>query len=134
MIYVDVNNLKPINDTLGHEAGDSAIRWVAEFIERTVRRCDICCRIGGDEFVIILPGTDLEGRLRAIARLRKQLALERRRLAMDIGVSFGGATYPNNGQDVKALLGHADKAMYKDKQQQKEGGTAEVFYLNKRVA
>ena len=60
LVVADVNDLKRINDQQGHAAGDQALRWVARFLAGALRADDVCCRIGGDEFLLILPGTGAE--------------------------------------------------------------------------
>ena len=116
LLVADVNDLKRINDQRGHAAGDQALRWVARFLAGALRADDVCCRIGGDEFLLILPG---DGR-RRVPRLRQAPA---RRLAATkprahdhaVAVSLGTASYPTDGGTVEALCAVADGAMYEEK-------------------
>ena len=74
LIMIDLDHFKQVNDTFGHEAGNTSLRWVADIWKKNIRRIDIAVRYGGEEFVIILPGTDLEQSVLAAERLRAALA------------------------------------------------------------
>jgi len=119
VIAVDINSFKQINDQEGHRAGDEALRWVASFLEAATRSYDICCRTGGDEFMAILPGTAEDGCTRLIQRLRDKLGRANRKLARNLGLSIGSASWPGNGTTAEALVAAADAAMYLDKRRQK---------------
>lgn len=71
LLYIDLNGFKPVNDLVGHAAGDKVLREVAKVLEREVRPGDTAARIGGDEFVVLLPGASLMGTFIVIERLRK---------------------------------------------------------------
>jgi diguanylate cyclase (GGDEF)-like protein len=114
LIMLDLDELKQLNDTLGHDAGDTALRNMAAILEKEKRETDIAVRYGGDEFFLLLPGTNsLEGERLAyrINRKAKELNLATRGRDM-IGVSIGVVSCPDNGTDVSTLRGRADKAMY----------------------
>jgi diguanylate cyclase (GGDEF)-like protein len=116
----DMDHLKPVNDELGHAAGDRAIAAVAAVIRAELRETDFGARYGGDEFVILLPHTTAdEGRVlaeRICARLR-QTVLEIAGRAVSIGASFGVACLPEDGEDMAAdaLVAAADSALYRAK-------------------
>src|ERR1700680_1756421 len=118
---IDVDNLKKINDRNGHRAGDAALRLVAQELQRVLRASDVCGRIGGDEFAVAMPETDLH-RAREVAR-----RLRTANQAMNLGsssidsveVSIGlGSWRP--GMDWQAVTQMADTELYEDKRHRKE--------------
>ncbi|MGB0591547.1 MAG: GGDEF domain-containing protein [Myxococcota bacterium] len=115
VLVIDLDGFKAINDTYGHAEGDAALCFIARFFEDNLREDDICCRVGGDEFTIILPETGLEGAERIRRRLFLGLkeANEGRRLPLSFSV--GLATWPEDGDDVEALLSSADADMFQAK-------------------
>jgi diguanylate cyclase (GGDEF)-like protein len=118
-IMTDMDYLKPINDDLGHAAGDRAIAAVATVIRAELRETDFGARYGGDEFVILLPHTSRdEGRVlaeRICARL-KQTSIEVAGRAVPLGASFGVACMPENAEmAADALVAEADAALYRAK-------------------
>lgn len=110
LIMIDVDGLKELNDAQGHLAGDRTIRAVGSCLERLVRRSDIVARYGGDEFVIILPGTGARAARRVIDRLQGEVAIE-----PEIpGVSAGHATLDRE-ESADSFLARADQDMYRKK-------------------
>jgi diguanylate cyclase (GGDEF)-like protein len=126
ILVFDVNDFKAINDERGHAAGDQALVWTADLLEETFRDHDICCRTGGDEFTVILPGATAAGCAVLISRLRQRLVEANRERPWSLGMSIGGATWPDDGSTAEELLRTADAAMYEDKQRQKLGGESKV--------
>jgi len=119
IIILDIDNLKPVNDTEGHLAGDYLIRALAQECLIQLRKTDTLGRYGGDEFVALLPETDLPEALQVINRIcervaQKHFLYEDRKLHTTI--SAGVATLDLNCASVEALLGRADKALYAAKQ------------------
>jgi diguanylate cyclase (GGDEF)-like protein len=112
VVLFDCDNFKTINDRLGHDRGDEALRRVAEQLTRTMRTGDLAARLGGDEFAVLLPGTEPVGAHRTCERLRSAIT----GLAIpEIGAmeaSFGAASYPDDGLTAAELLRAADQAMY----------------------
>ncbi len=116
--YIDVNNLKKINDTYGHREGDEVLRAVARIFKDEVRESDSICRLGGDEFLIILPQCPLDKAgdvwLRIAARLKAVNAIKMN--PYKISLSHGFAEYdPHNPSSIDEMLIVADFEMYKDK-------------------
>ena len=120
MMMIDLDNLKRINDRHGHRAGDAAIRFVAQQLERVVRASDVSARVGGDEFAVAMPETDLELAGDVTARLRRAVhegALGVR-LPDRVEVSVGVAAW-HDGQDWQAVYQAADSDLYEDKRRRK---------------
>jgi diguanylate cyclase (GGDEF)-like protein len=118
LIYLDLDGFKQINDTHGHGAGDDVLQHVSAHILESVRKTDLVARIGGDEFVIVLPSVGElteAGRIADLvaAAISKPLAYGGRELR--IGVSFGISVYPTDGDNTDALLKVADENMYRAK-------------------
>lgn len=115
VMFLDLDEFKPINDTYGHDIGDLVLQEVADRFTSVLRESDTVGRIGGDEFIFIL--NDIDCQLDAekvakkiIAEISKPLLIKQHTL--HVGVSIGIAFYPGDGSDVEELLKCADKAMY----------------------
>ncbi|WP_346294911.1 GGDEF domain-containing protein [Rhodopseudomonas sp. P1] len=119
---LDLDGFKSANDRFGHAAGDAVLVSVAERLRSSVREQDQVFRVGGDEFVVLLPGTRTDGAAPVAQRIIAAIA-EPFELAghgrLDIGVSIGAATFPEDGATVDDLLRAADIAMYQAKRQGK---------------
>jgi diguanylate cyclase (GGDEF)-like protein/PAS domain S-box-containing protein len=119
VLFVDVDQFKRINDTLGHAVGDNLLRSVAGRLTACIRRSDTVSRLGGDEFLILLSqverGEDAAVTARKILRAVASPHIIDNK-SLDINVSIGGSTYPADGQDAESLISHADVAMYEAKQ------------------
>lgn len=130
VIYVDLDNFKTVNDTLGHQRGDDLLVQVADLLQRSTRDSDLVARLGGDEFAVVSTqfnhGRDRE--LQGFAeRVRSSLAIPVKASDSVIPVSatLGIATYPADALDEKKLLLCADRAMYAAKDR---GRNCVVFY------
>ena len=124
VVFIDVDNFKCINDTLGHHAGDRVLIEVSARLRTGMRDSDIVTRRSGDEFILLLKGFDDKDNVRdAIDRLLKEVSysftVEGR--AIPISLSVGVAVYPKDGRNGEALLKSADEAMYTVKNQGKNG-------------
>lgn len=115
LIYMDLDGFKPINDTLGHEAGDQVLIEIARRIQTVVRESDLVARVGGDEFVAV--AIDVEGREgarqvcdRLLEAIRRPILLEAG--PRELGASLGVALFPEHGNDEETLIQLADSAMY----------------------
>jgi len=120
LLYLDLDKFKPVNDTLGHNAGDELLRSVAARIRRQVRESDTVARVGGDEFTVILLDVNSREDVAAVAEkiiaaLARPFYLERQKQSVDIGTSIGIAFYPDDAKDHETLIKLADAAMYKAK-------------------
>lgn len=118
LLYVDLDKFKEVNDTLGHSIGDLLLQEVAKRLQQSVRQSDTVARIGGDEFIVLLPHTQRpEQATRVIekinAALAKPLTIGSNNLS--IVPSIGVAHYPENGDSEQQLLKFADNAMYLNK-------------------
>ncbi len=116
IMIMDVDYFKRVNDTYGHQAGDLLLREIAIFLQRSVRAEDVCCRFGGEEFVIIMPGMDQPDALkRAEQILEKVCSLEvdfHGQPIQTITLSIGVAVLPDHGTTTETLLRAADDALY----------------------
>lgn len=117
VVFIDMDRLKPINDTLGHQAGDAAIAEIADALRVCFRESDIIGRLGGDEFALLLPASDGEDSIRE--RLHQEL--QRRNLQPDrrylLSVSVGIViSDPHQPPSVEEMLAQADALMYEEKQ------------------
>ncbi len=119
VLFVDLDQFKRINDSLGHTMGDKLLRSVAGRLLACVRRTDTVCRMGGDEFVILLSQVEnAEDAAISAKKILRAVAAPHiiDNKSLDINVSIGGSTYPAGGQDAESLLSQADAAMYEAKQ------------------
>ena len=119
LIFIDLDNFKQINDTHGHLRGSRVLRAVGFLLRAAVRETDIAARYGGDEFVVILPDTDLALAKRLGEHIRKIIChhvfLRDEGLNERLGASIGVATYPSEAHTKEELIQLADERMYRDK-------------------
>lgn len=116
LLMLDLDELKAINDRLGHHAGDAVLRAIAERIRTIVRRIDVAARYGGDEFVALLPETDPTGGWVLAEKIRLSIAaLTIPGMSSSPTVSVGVVSFPRDGTTVDALMIKADQAMYVSK-------------------
>src|SRR5216683_3215177 len=122
LMMLDLDNLKEINDTLGHHVGDEAIRVLAQELQRAVRASDTCGRLGGDEFGVAMPEADERDAREVGARVRQSLDELNRAEKMPVPVEFSiGITAWRAGMDWQAMYQMADKALYVDKRRRQAG-------------
>jgi diguanylate cyclase (GGDEF)-like protein len=110
LLMLDLDNLKRINDTAGHAAGDRTLKAVAEAISTDIRHSDLAARLAGDEFVVLCPETAADGLKQTAAKLWERLETR------DISVSIGRAELEPEDESPEDLVARADIAMYRHKQ------------------
>ena len=119
VLMLDLDHFKRFNDEFGHDAGDTALREAATVLVESVRTSDVVSRVGGEEFLVLLPGASLEATLRKSEAIRDRLKglelFHRGRRLPPLTFSAGAATYPAHGETPEALLRAADKALYEAK-------------------
>ncbi len=124
LLFVDLDELKLVNDLHGHDAGDELIRQAAARLSAICRGDDEVARLGGDEFAIILADVRLDEQVRAAERRVRDAFTEPfvvDETTISVGASVGGGVWPNDGDTVKELIRHADAAMYEDKAHSRRG-------------
>ncbi len=121
VIMLDIDKFKDFNDSFGHDAGDEMLKAIGAFFPAHVRREDVVCRYGGEEFIIILPGATLEAsaeRARKLCEEVRTLRVEHDRTALGpISLSLGVAAYPGHGATGVAVVQAADQALLRAKKQ-----------------
>jgi len=119
VVMVDIDHFKRVNDTHGHETGDEVLMRIATLLVNAIRRSDIACRYGGEEFLLLLLGASAENAVRRateVQRSVRNLVLPLRGGAtLSVTASFGVAACPEHGTDRDALLRAADQALYRAK-------------------
>lgn len=118
LVMMDIDGFKGFNDTYGHDAGDYMLKKLGTLLQGEVRRSDVACRFGGEEFVIVMPGAPLEKGLERAEQLRRTFELgdfeyvgEKLKATLSLGV----ASYPKHGANWQEVLHAADRAMYRAK-------------------
>lgn len=124
--YIDINNLKVVNDTMGHKVGDDLIMTVSRTIQDYIQDQDIICRLGGDEFLVIFPDCDIEGAKNKIFRAEQELVLSQSReeKKYPISISKGFLSY-DGSMSIQAFIEAADRFMYEDKKNRNRRSTDE---------
>lgn len=114
VLFLDLDNFKHINDSMGHETGDKLLQSVATRLSSSVRSSDTVSRQGGDEFVIVLAGKHGEDAALSAEKINNLLAVPHKIGALELHVtsSIGISVYPEDGTDTETLIKHADTAMY----------------------
>ena len=122
LIMIDIDNFKKINDTYGHPKGDQILAGLGNVLSGSLRAADFSFRYGGEEFVVILPETRLDGAFMVAENLREKISkaltpVLGRKGEQVVTVSLGVAGYPGDGADTDQLISHADACLYKAKRQ-----------------
>ena len=125
VVMLDLDQFKSVNDQYGHQAGDQVLRKAAQRLSKGLRRTDTVARIGGDEFVWVLPA--IGGRQAAAVMMAKLLRAVSGRYSINgksiqVGVSAGMAIFPDDGEDVDTLIRVADVELYADKRHARTSG------------
>ncbi len=119
IVMLDIDHFKLVNDTYGHKAGDLVLQALSRLLQRRSRSSDVACRYGGEEFVLILPGSSREDTLRRAEELRGEFAALEVRMGEDLvraSVSLGVSAFPQHGRSPDNLLRVADENLYQAKQ------------------
>ncbi len=116
VVALDIDHFKRINDNHGHDVGDQVIRHLAQLMAACSRDADILCRSGGEEFLMLLPNTNIESALRVAERLRLCVEQDEVPPVGHITISLGIAVWPSHHADVQRVLKLADGALYRAKQ------------------
>jgi diguanylate cyclase (GGDEF)-like protein len=111
LLVCDLNDFKKVNDRLGHMEGNRVLRAVAEALQANCRQYDHVGRMGGDEFVIVLPASSPEAISGRIATIKQKIS----ETGDGVSIAIGAAFYPNDGADTESLMAAADVRMYEDK-------------------
>jgi len=121
IVMFDIDHFKDVNDGFGHAAGDTVLAQLGQLILKNLRGGDVACRYGGEEFVLILPESSHEYTLRRAEQLREKVKHSSWKVrdthAIDITISLGVATFPENGTTASELLQSVDAALYRAKQE-----------------
>jgi diguanylate cyclase (GGDEF)-like protein len=132
VLILDIDSFKQQNDVFGHEGGDAVLRELGRLLRESLRKEDIPCRYGGEEFVLVLPDAVLQGAVRRAEQLReavKHLSIPYQgRKIGSITVSIGVAAFPEHGQDGRALLQAADVALYQAKHEGRDRVSVAPLY------
>jgi len=128
LVFLDLDNFKEVNDTYGHDVGDSLLQEITNRVIKNIRIEDIFARMGGDEFVLVFTNIEKENIKhlveKAISLFREEWLVDE--IQLDVTVSMGISMYPENSSDKLELMKQADKAMYKSK----ELGRNQVVYCS----
>jgi diguanylate cyclase (GGDEF)-like protein len=126
VMMLDLDNLKWVNDSFGHAAGDSALQHLATLMRMNIRDVDIPCRFGGDEFLVLMPEAEKNAIQAVGRRIAESLAKTQFKLGrsfVSLHVSFGTSACPEDGVDSEALLQEADASLYRAKQSRPKQAT-----------
>jgi diguanylate cyclase len=117
ILLIDIDSFKDINDTLGHDRGDSLLNKIARRFDEEINNHETLARLGGDEFIVVMPGHDQQQTIQRaeqfINRLKEAFTIDQNTLV--VNASVGVAVYPDHGTTISSLLSHADFAMYEAK-------------------
>ena len=127
LLYIDLDNFKFINDTYGHQVGDSLLKMIAKTVNGSIRPSDIFARLGGDEFAILLPESDYSESNNLIKRIKKTIETELKKNNWPITVSIGAITYKNFENTISEMIKQADDFMYKVKKDGKNNIEHSLF-------
>jgi diguanylate cyclase (GGDEF)-like protein/PAS domain S-box-containing protein len=128
VLIADLNGLKIINDSLGHQKGDELLRACAEVLQASLRGSDIVARVGGDEFAILLQDADEKDCEAVIRRIDYNLELHNKKNPeLPVSIATGSATAKKQGVSLEDVYGKADEAMYRDKLGRGEGERAKIL-------
>jgi diguanylate cyclase (GGDEF)-like protein len=121
IIMIDVDRFKTFNDTYGHEVGDVILKEFASFLQKHTRNEDILCRYGGEEFILLMPDSNLSNACRRAEQLcalvRGTLRIDHQGITHHLTISLGASAFPESGATIDAVQKAADSALYQAKRQ-----------------
>ncbi len=118
LLLLDLDHFKQVNDRFGHDVGDEVLKYVATTISNRLRKTDLACRLGGEEFAILLPGVNLKSAVGVAEIVRKSISdipYVKGDVVIPLSVSIGVAEYGYDGKDLEGLYAVADKLLYEAK-------------------
>jgi two-component system cell cycle response regulator len=120
LLIMDIDYFKSINDSFGHDAGDDVLREFATRVRKSIRGIDLACRYGGEEFVVVMPETDMAVAAVVAERIRRRIACESFPIqkgsgAIDVTISIGIAGLAAAADSAETILKRADQALYRAK-------------------
>ncbi len=116
LILLDIDRFKRVNDTYGHTVGDQVLKFVAEELHKVTTSSDVCCRYGGEEFIMLLPGVSKQDAVEVAEKLRSTLENTISPCGEVITISAGVASYPDCATHIMELIETADQCLYKAKE------------------
>lgn len=135
LIILDIDHFKKVNDQFGHQVGDEALRLLSNFLLSNVRKMDLVCRYGGEEFVVVMPEAsinDAKSRAEALRKGISDMIMRVENEEISITCSFGYCEYPTLAANVDQLLSRADIALYASKQAGRDRCTQWESHMNMR--
>jgi diguanylate cyclase (GGDEF)-like protein len=119
IVMMDIDHFKKVNDTYGHEAGDTVLKTLGELVTRQCRQGDFVCRFGGEEFVLVMPNINVEvarTRAESILKAVRELTIPYGVFSLNVTLSMGISRYPGDSMAPRGLVRAADKALYTAKE------------------
>lgn len=116
LVILDIDYFKSVNDTFGHPMGDKVLKSLARVLSQSVRRSDICCRYGGEEFVLLFPGLRTDEAFAQAERIRRKVERMVTPIGRSVTISMGVADYPSHAETMESLIDLADRCLYQAKQ------------------
>jgi diguanylate cyclase (GGDEF)-like protein len=111
-VMADLDHIKDLNDSFGHETGDRALRMFADTVKRELRAGDLACRYGGEEFAFALPGAETSEAIEVLERIRQELAKAAGRGDAPVFTASFGIAHSREGSDLKEVIEKADRALF----------------------
>ena len=127
LAYIDVDNFKRINDSLGHAEGDKLLKEVADCLLSSLRATDVIARLGGDEYACLLPETGQEEAKSAFFKATELLNKRMKKNSWDVSFSIGVMTFEDLPEDIKEAINLTDKLMYSVKNINKDNVAYQVY-------
>ncbi|WP_227013664.1 sensor domain-containing diguanylate cyclase [Paenibacillus psychroresistens] len=129
VLLLDLDHFKAVNDNFGHLMGDEMLKYLARIMLNEVRPEDVCCRFGGEEFLILLPRVHAELAYKIAERIRMRMEFSENPIRSRVTLSLGIAGFPENGDNPILLLERADRALY----QAKQNGRNQIITYNEKM-